>query len=150
MGFSLENWTRNFKKCHKIPPFSRKHKNIETILENIDTEKYKVPDDFPYKEARKLFFEPEVTPGDQFELKWTKPDLEGMIEFLCKEKGFNEERVRSGYEKIVKQKKKGNQGRIDTFFKLTVKDEPKKKGKQEKRKAGKKEAPASKKLKKSK
>eukprot|EP00745_Piridium_sociabile_P037108 TRINITY_DN67189_c0_g1_i1.p2 TRINITY_DN67189_c0_g1~~TRINITY_DN67189_c0_g1_i1.p2 ORF type:complete len:141 (-),score=47.38 TRINITY_DN67189_c0_g1_i1:48-440(-) len=38
----------------------RQHKNIETILDHLDTKKYPVPEDWMYKEARKLFQEPEV------------------------------------------------------------------------------------------
>lgn len=34
--------------------------NIETILENIDTKKYIVPEDWNYKKARELFVQPEV------------------------------------------------------------------------------------------
>lgn len=95
----------------------KKHKNIETIIENIDTEKYIVPENWPYKEARRLFLEPEIQNCDEIELKWTSPDKQGMIDFLVKEKGFDETRVVNGYAKLEKCKKKGNQGRIDTFFK---------------------------------
>ncbi len=38
----------------------KEHKNIETILKNIDAKKYPVPEDWPYKEARRLFKEPDV------------------------------------------------------------------------------------------
>ena len=33
----------------------KEHKNIETILENIDQEKYKVPENWTFAEARELF-----------------------------------------------------------------------------------------------
>jgi hypothetical protein len=33
-----------------------------------------------------------ATPAAQ--LEWKEPDEEGLVQFLCKEKGFNEERVR--------------------------------------------------------
>lgn len=38
----------------------KQHRNIETILKNIDTEKYAVPENWLYKEARQLFVNPEV------------------------------------------------------------------------------------------
>eukprot|EP00889_Picochlorum_renovo_P005304 jgi/Picre1/32334/NNA_007680.t1 len=38
----------------------RKHKCIERILEELDPNKYKIPQDFPYKEARELFKSPDV------------------------------------------------------------------------------------------
>lgn len=39
----------------------RQYKSLENILENLDTKKYQVPEDWPFKEARRLFIEPEIT-----------------------------------------------------------------------------------------
>lgn len=47
---------------------------------------------------RGIFLEPDVT-GD-YELKWRKPDRDGVIEFLCGEHGFSEERVMAALKKI--------------------------------------------------
>ena len=66
----------------------REYKNIETILENIKDKKYVVPENFMYKEARQLFKEPEVIDTNNLELKWSKPNDEGVIDFLVKEKSF--------------------------------------------------------------
>jgi len=96
-----------------------KYKNIEKILKNIDTERYKVPENWPYAEARKLFFEPDVDDCKDIELKWRDPDFDGLHQFLVKEKAFAEDRVKSVYDRIVKTRKKGTQGRIDSFFKTT-------------------------------
>jgi flap endonuclease-1 len=38
----------------------KQYGDIETILRNLDTKKYAVPDNFPYKEVRELFKHPEV------------------------------------------------------------------------------------------
>ncbi len=38
----------------------KKHENIETILENIDTKKYAPVENWQYKDARRLFVDPEV------------------------------------------------------------------------------------------
>jgi hypothetical protein len=82
--------------------------------------RYQIPEDWPYQEARRLFKEPNVT-LDIPELKWTAPDEEvhaptllaylqtlfvhhecksllltsfqGLISFLVKDNGFNEDRV---------------------------------------------------------
>lgn len=82
--------------------------------------RYQIPEDWPYQEARRLFKEPNVT-LDVPELKWTAPDEEvcllslltylktplihrecipmllayfqGLISFLVKDNGFNEDRV---------------------------------------------------------
>lgn len=40
----------------------KKHRTIEKVLENIDTEKYPVPEDFDYKQARALFTTPDIVP----------------------------------------------------------------------------------------
>jgi len=38
----------------------KEHKNIETILENLDTKRYPIPEHWPYKDARELFLNPLV------------------------------------------------------------------------------------------
>ena len=94
----------------------RKHKNIETIIENLDTGKYPLPEPFPYKEARELFKDPEVTNGDEIDLQWNSPDEEALLEYLVKEKSFNEQRVKNALARVSKGKGKASQGRIDSFF----------------------------------
>ncbi|MDO9044252.1 MAG: flap endonuclease-1 [Methanobacteriaceae archaeon] len=49
---------------------------------------------------RELFLNPEIT--RDYKLKWRTPDQEGIIEFLCGEHGFSEERVFSAIKKIKK------------------------------------------------
>ncbi|KAL7719364.1 Flap endonuclease [Entamoeba marina] len=97
----------------------RNYKSIEEILKHIDKNKYKVPDTFKYKEARELFVKPDVNDVSDLDLQWKKPDVEGVVEYLVKEKHFGEERVRKGLEKLKDIKSKGTQGRLDTFFKVT-------------------------------
>lgn len=52
------------------------------------------------------------------QLKWTEPDEEGLVKFLCGDRQFNEERVRNGAKKIFKSKTTATQGRLDSFFKV--------------------------------
>ncbi|KAK7033898.1 Elongation of fatty acids protein 2 [Paramarasmius palmivorus] len=89
-----------------------------------------VPEDWPWEEAKKLFEKPDVTPADQVELEWNNPDIDGLVQFLVNEKGFNEERVRKGAEKLQKFLNAKQQGRLDGFFTVKPKDktEPAKKG----------------------
>ncbi|KAI9081048.1 hypothetical protein K1719_037028 [Acacia pycnantha] len=99
----------------------RQHGSIETILENINKERYQIPDDWPYKEARQLFKEPLVlTEEEQLDLKWNAPDEDGLITFLVNENGFNADRVTKAIEKIKAAKNKSSQGRLESFFKPTV------------------------------
>ncbi|KAL7719620.1 Flap endonuclease 1 [Entamoeba marina] len=79
----------------------RNYKSIEEILKHIDKNKYKVPDTFKYKEARELFVKPDVNDVSDLDLQWKKPDVEGVVEYLVKEKHFGEERVRKEIEKII-------------------------------------------------
>jgi len=95
-----------------------KYRNIETILENLDKKKFPVPEDWNYEQARHLFKQPDVLNGDEIDLKWTEPDEEGLVKFLCGDRQFKEERIRSGAEKLRKCKSTGTQGRLDTFFKV--------------------------------
>ncbi|XP_012088805.1 flap endonuclease 1 [Jatropha curcas] len=96
----------------------RQHGCIETILENINRDRYQIPDDWPYQEARRLFKEPLVlTDGEEPEIKWTAPDEEGLIAFLVNENGFNSDRVTKAIEKIKAAKNKSSQGRLESFFK---------------------------------
>ncbi|XP_073844627.1 flap structure-specific endonuclease 1 [Musca autumnalis] len=94
------------------------YRDIETILENIDRQKYTVPDDWNYQVARELFINPEVADPAEIELKWTEPDEEGLVKYLCGDRQFNEDRVRSGAKKILKSKQSQTQGRLDSFFKV--------------------------------
>ncbi|KAL5700444.1 Elongation of fatty acids protein 2 [Ranunculus cassubicifolius] len=96
----------------------RQHGSIENILENINKERYQIPENWPYEEARKLFKEPLVCADDQLpELKWAAPDEEGLITFLVNENGFNVDRVTKAIEKIKASKNKSSQGRLESFFK---------------------------------
>lgn len=85
------------------------------------------------------------------QLEWKNPDVEGLIEFLVKEKGFkyvvslrarhalfisstnlyplgfplsSEERVRAGAAKLQKHLNTKQQGRLDGFFTAKPKDKP--------------------------
>ena len=62
------------KRAHDLV---KEHKSIEAILEKINREKYTVPNEWLYKEARELFMKPDVFSADEVEIKWEKPDVEG-------------------------------------------------------------------------
>ncbi|KAF8582828.1 PIN domain-like protein [Ramaria rubella] len=103
-----------------------------------------VPEYWPWEEAKKVFQKPDVTPADEIELEWKIPDVDGLVDFLVKDKGFNEERVRKGAEKLTKFLNAKQQGRLDGFFTVKSKTSPDKsknakgKGKDEKDAKGKK------------
>ncbi|CAN6850189.1 unnamed protein product [Brassica oleracea] len=96
----------------------RQHGSIETILENINKDRYQIPEEWPYNEARKLFKEPDVlTDEEQLDIKWISPDEDGIVQFLVNENGFNIDRVTKAVEKIKSAKNKSSQGRLESFFK---------------------------------
>merc|ERR1719482_2620836 len=97
----------------------KKHGSIEAVLaHNAKQEKPKeVPDPFPFDEARQLFINPEVYDMTQVDLKWNEPDVEGLKQYLVEEKQFAEERVTKAIERLQKCKGKGQQNRMESFFK---------------------------------
>jgi flap endonuclease-1 len=97
----------------------REHKTIENVLEKLDKDKYPVPENWLYKEARELFKNPVVLDTADLDLKWSDPDEEGIVQYMCKEKGFSEDRMRNGVKKIIKSRNTGTQVRLDSFFKIT-------------------------------
>ncbi|KAI7903090.1 flap structure specific endonuclease 1 [Cokeromyces recurvatus] len=113
----------------------KEHKTIEEAIKHLTPRlKENIPTDWNYAEARKLFIHPEVTPGDQINLTWKEPDVEKVVEFMVKKKGFAEDRIRKGCEKLAKNLKQATQSRVQDFFKVlpstpkkrNAKEEPKK------------------------
>jgi flap endonuclease-1 len=95
----------------------QKHGSIEKFVATLDQKKYDSTRLMPtLDEVRKLFKAPVATPGKDVSLEWKDVDEAALIQFLCVEKGFNEDRIRSGITRLKKAKKKGSQKRIDTFF----------------------------------
>lgn len=72
-------------------------------------------EDFEYAEIREFFLHPPVT--DDYELRWSIPDMDGVIDFLCGERDFSRERVVKALEKISQgMEKKASQHNLDTWF----------------------------------
>jgi len=107
--------------------FIRDQRSIEKVIakilddqDNKKKRKYNIPDAFYYKEARALFNNPEINADKaaiQEQLKWNKPFEEDLINFMVKQKGFNEGKVDSGISRLKKCVGKTNQARLDCFFK---------------------------------
>jgi len=96
----------------------QEHRSIEKVIENLDKKKYTVPENWMFAEARRLFITPDVTPAEEFDFKWEKPDIEGLVQYMCEEKGFEEGRIRNGAAKLTKAREVKPQGRLDGFFKV--------------------------------
>lgn len=95
----------------------KKYKNIDEIMKNEP--KIVFPDNWNYEDARKIFHELSEMEEDQKmdKYKFGPVDIEGLNEFLVKENGFSEERVKKGMEKFNIAKGKSKQSRLDQFMK---------------------------------
>ncbi|KAK3441390.1 hypothetical protein EUGRSUZ_B01341 [Eucalyptus grandis] len=89
----------------------RQHGSIKNILENINKQRYQIPDNWPYSEAQLLLEEPIFSSEEQPEIKWTAPN--GLISFVVNENGFNIDRA---IEKIKAAKDESSQGRFISFI----------------------------------
>ncbi|KAH9936186.1 PIN domain-like protein [Fomitopsis serialis] len=132
----------------------REHGNLGAVIEHLkektaakedtakddDGKKKKggivIPEEWPWEQAKKFFEHPDVTPAKDLEVEWKSPDVEGLVQFLVNEKGFNEDRVRKGAEKLSKFLNAKQQGRLDGFFTAKPKTSPKKGKDEEKGKKG--------------
>ncbi|MBS7658455.1 MAG: flap endonuclease-1 [Candidatus Bathyarchaeia archaeon] len=52
-----------------------------------------------FLEIRKIFLKPKVE--ENYSLKWSKPNVDGVIQFLCNERDFSESRVKTALEKML-------------------------------------------------
>jgi len=98
--------------------FIKKYGSLEKILKFLDKDKYKVPEVYPYEDIRTYFKNPDACPVEDCKITFNDPDEEGLVQFLCTEKGFNEERVRSGIQKLKQAKEKAVQSRITSYFQV--------------------------------
>jgi flap endonuclease-1 len=92
----------------------QKHGSIEEVLGN---ERFDVPDEWEYKEAREIFVKlPEKSETKSYGIMWSEIDKEGIIKFLVDEKGFDRERVNKAVDKLLASKRMGTQGSLDSYF----------------------------------
>lgn len=88
-----------------------------------------------------------MTKAEDLKLVWGEPDVEGLVQFLCREKGFNEERVRSSVAKMQKNKSGTVQNRLTSYFgapQKKVVPEKEQKGKRDEKKSKEKKGDAKK------
>jgi len=74
----------------------KEHGSLENALPHIKNAEFPVE---PQK-IREIFLHPKVT--DRYEIEWREPDVEGVIDFICRERDFSEDRVRKALEKMRK------------------------------------------------
>ncbi|KAL3466808.1 flap endonuclease 1 [Aspergillus heterothallicus] len=109
----------------------REHGTLEKVVESIEKDpkqKLVMPESWPYQDARELFVKPDVRDANdpECDFKWEAPDIEGLVNFLVKDKGFNEDRVRNGAARLQKNLKTAQQSRLEGFFKPVAKTDAEK------------------------
>jgi flap endonuclease-1 len=55
-------------------------------------------------QIREIFLHPQVT--DNYTLNWKEPNVDGVIDFLCNQKEFSEERVKKSLDRMMEGSKK--------------------------------------------
>lgn len=71
------------------------HGDIHSVIDHLGMDPGADP-----QEIRNIFLNPEIK--TDYEIKWKKPDKEGIIDFLCGEHSFSEERVSGAIKKLKK------------------------------------------------
>ena len=82
------------------PGLIRQHRTIETVIQNLDRNKFEVPKNFNYESAREVFLNPEVIPADKLKTNSTKPDETGLTDYLISI-GMSEKNANLNVKKLV-------------------------------------------------
>ncbi|KAI9827095.1 MAG: Elongation of fatty acids protein 2 [Phylliscum demangeonii] len=106
----------------------RDHGSLDRVVAALRADpkqRYVLPADWPYDDARDLFLHPDVRPADHADcdFRWLPPDVDGLVQFLVAEKGFSEDRVRNAAGRLQKHLKTAQQARLEGFFKPLPKTE---------------------------
>jgi flap endonuclease-1 len=78
----------------------KQYGTLENALPHIENVNFadKIP------EIQQIFLHPDVT--DNYRIDWKNPDEAGLIDFLCREKEFGEERIKKSLERMTAGSKK--------------------------------------------
>ncbi len=102
------------KKFPKIGPKTaidlvKEFDSFEEIIKHT-----KFEPEFDYHEIEDIFLNKDVT--KDYEIKFNPPQVDKIVEFLCKEHDFSEDRVRNALGKISeKSQEKGTQSRLSSW-----------------------------------
>ena len=86
----------------------QKHGTLESVMKEKG---FEVPN---YERIREIFLNPSVS--DDFELSWEGPDEDAIVSYLCKERDFSENRVRSTVKRMEKARMNASQTTLDAWF----------------------------------
>jgi len=72
----------------------KEHESLEKVLPTLKSPEFP----FEPQRIREIFLHPKV--ADNYPLVWREPDGDGVVEFMCGERDFDEERVRKTLERM--------------------------------------------------
>ena len=78
----------------------KEHGTLENALPHLKNAEFPAEP----QRIREIFLRPRVT--DSYRLEWKEPDVAGIVDFLCREKDFSEDRVKKALEKMQEGTKK--------------------------------------------
>jgi len=78
----------------------KEHGNIENALPYLKNPEFPAEP----QRIREIFLHPKVT--DNYQIVWKEPNMEGVIDFICRQRDFSEDRVRKAIEKMQEGSKK--------------------------------------------
>ena len=78
----------------------KEHGTLENALPHIKNAEFPAEP----QRIREIFLQPKVR--DDYKLEWTEPNVEGIVDFLVRQKDFSEDRVRKTVEKMLEGSKK--------------------------------------------
>jgi flap endonuclease-1 len=78
----------------------QEHGNLENTLPHLKNAEFPAEP----QRIREIFLHPAVR--DNYQIVWREPDMEGVIDFICRQRDFSEDRVRKAIEKMQEGTKK--------------------------------------------
>lgn len=74
----------------------KEHGNLDKALPYLKNAEFPVE----HQRIREIFLNPNVT--NNYKIEWKEPNIEGTVDFICRERDFSEDRVRKAIEKMRK------------------------------------------------
>lgn len=89
----------------------KKYGSIEEAMPSLQDAEFPVEP----KRIREIFLNPKVT--DNYKLEWKSPNIDGVVDFLCREKDFSEDRVRKTLKRMIEGIKEAkSKTTLETWF----------------------------------
>jgi flap endonuclease-1 len=87
----------------------QEHENLEKIT--ASNPEVEIPG---VERIRSIFLNPDVSTN--YSLKWSEPDVEKVVSFLCGERDFSEDRVRKAVSRMTASKSQHAKSTLDSYF----------------------------------